>query len=455
MRTGALRKLGLNKLWVRLTVACTLATMIVPVIAFSVSFVGMRIEIGRYARIQFGSMPDSVGRQLSAYYQQRDGWDGVQVLLEYDVPLSLALVTVADAEGRTVYDTRGGTIGRTLPSEERENMWRITVDGQVVGYYILEGPDEFRAGSPERMLLRGLQSLLFFAALLATGIGLVVSGVLTRGLTIPLRHLVAASQAVAAGDLSQQVEEQGSDEIVQVARAFNEMTASLGEAEELRENLMADIAHELRTPLSVLQGNLRAILDDVYPLEKGEIARLYDETRLLSRLVDDLRDLAQAEAGQLGLNVRTTDLAALLDLTVTNFEPAAESKQIDLSLEIAGALPAIEADPDRLVQVLRNLLTNALRHTPPGGRIAVMASPERGCIRVSVADSGQGIAQEHLDRVFDRFWRADRARSRGDGGSGLGLAVAKSLVEAHGGHIWAESVPGQGATLTFEVPTLP
>jgi two-component system OmpR family sensor kinase/two-component system sensor histidine kinase BaeS len=216
---------------------------------------------------------------------------------------------------------------------------------------------------------------------------------------------------------------------------------------------MADIAHELRTPLSVVQGNLRAILDDVYPLEKSEIARLYDETRLLSRLVDDLRELAQAEAGQLGLNLRATDLAALLHRTITNFEPAAESKQIDLTIETAGALPDIEADPDRLAQVLRNLLTNALRHTPPGGQIAVTASLGQACVRVSVADSGQGVAPEYLDHVFDRFWRADHARSRENGGSGLGLTIAKSLVEAHGGRIWVESTLGQGATFIFEVPT--
>jgi signal transduction histidine kinase len=169
-------------------------------------------------------------------------------------------------------------------------------------------------------------------------------------------------------------------------------------------------------------------------------------------LVDDLRELAQAEAGQLGLNLRTTDLAALLDGTITGFEPAAESKQIDLSLEVVDALPTIEADPDRLAQVLRNLLTNALRHTPPSGQIKVTAGIGGEHIRVSVADSGRGVAPQHLAHVFDRFWRADRARSRESGGSGLGLAIAKSLVEAHGGRIWVESTSGQGATFSFELP---
>jgi two-component system OmpR family sensor kinase/two-component system sensor histidine kinase BaeS len=300
--------------------------------------------------------------------------------------------------------------------------------------------------------LGALRSILLFSALSVIGAGLVISVVLARSLTQPLYRLVTAVQAVAAGDLSQTVEEQGSQEIVQVARAFNEMTASLTEAEELRENLMADIAHELRTPLSVVQGNLRAILDDVYPLEKSEIARLYDETRLLSRLVNDLRELAQAEAGQLDLNLRPVDLAALLNGTVANFEPVAEDKGIDLSVQIAALLPLIEADPDRLAQVLRNLLSNALRHTPAGGQIAVSAGLDRTRIFVSVTDTGAGIAPEDLEHVFDRFWRADPSRSREQGGSGLGLAIAKSLIEAHGGRIRVESTPGRGATFTFELP---
>jgi two-component system OmpR family sensor kinase/two-component system sensor histidine kinase BaeS len=427
-------------------------TLLALIVAFSMSVIGMRNEVKRYVDTQFGPLPDSVNKQLSAYYGQSNEWDGVEVLLEDDFPLSVASVTIIDAEGRTVYDNRGGKVGRVLPSEEWQTMWPIAIDGEIVGYYVLEAPAAFRAGSPEDQLLEGLRNLLVVATLLATVVGLAVSGILTRSMTVPLQQLVEVSLAVAKGDLSQQVEEQGSDEIVQVARAFNEMTVALDKAEELRENLMADIAHELRTPLSVLQGNLRAILDDIYPLEKAEIARLYDETRLMSRLVDDLRELAQAEAGQLGLNLRTTDLAALLDGAIASFEPAAESKQIDLSLEVADALPTIEADPDRLAQVLRNLLTNALRHTPPSGQITVAAGIVSEHIQVSVADSGHGIAPQHLAHVFDRFWRADRARSREDGGSGLGLAIAKSLVEAHGGRIWIESVLGQGATSFFELP---
>ena len=450
-----MRKLGLGKLWVRLTLACTLVILVALTIASTLSLWGLRRELEQYVEGNYGSVPEGISRQLAAYYQQRNQWDGVQVLLENDFPLSLVETLLIDTDGNVIYDSRGEERSDPLPSAERSDLWPIVVDEQVVGYWGLSFHSVSGPKPPEQILLRGIERLVVFLTILVTTTGLIVGGVLTRSLTIPLRRLVAATQAVATGDLGRQVEESGSDEIVQVAHAFNEMTAALEKTEELRQDLMADVAHELRTPLSVVQGNLRAILDDVYPLEKVEIARLYDETRLLSRLVDDLRELAQAEAGQLSLNLRATDLAELLHFTVTNFEPAAECKEIHLSLEVANALPAIEADPDRLAQVLRNLLANALRHTPIGGWIAVSASLAPGYIRVAVADNGRGIEPQHLESVFDRFWRTDRSRSRESGGSGLGLAIAKSLVEAHGGRIWAESAPGQGATFTFELPVEP
>jgi two-component system OmpR family sensor kinase/two-component system sensor histidine kinase BaeS len=449
-----------SQLWVRLTVAYGLTTLVLLAAVLTLIQLTFESRLQEYVDSRFGSIPDTIGRQLEAYYQQRGSWEGVSVLIENDFPLSQARIQLFDADGKLVYENaptapepgRGRQHERQEQALQLQGPWPITVNGQIVGRWQLETSPDLAPGSPEGALLGALRSILLFSALSVIGAGLVISVVLARSLTQPLYRLVTAVQAVAAGDLSQTVEEQGSQEIVQVARAFNEMTASLTEAEELRENLMADIAHELRTPLSVVQGNLRAILDDVYPLEKSEIARLYDETRLLSRLVNDLRELAQAEAGQLDLNLRPVDLAALLNLTVANFEPVAEDKGIDLSVQIAALLPLIEADPDRLAQVLRNLLSNALRHTPAGGQIAVSAGLDRTRIFVSVTDTGAGIAPEDLEHVFDRFWRADPSRSREQGGSGLGLAIAKSLIEAHGGRIRVESTPGRGATFTFELP---
>jgi two-component system OmpR family sensor kinase len=284
------------------------------------------------------------------------------------------------------------------------------------------------------------------------------SGVLTsRSLTAPLSHLAEAARAIGARDLSRRVEVAGSDEMVEVAQAFNDMAAGLEGAETLRRNLIADVAHELRTPLSVLQGNLRAILDDVYPLDKSEVARLYDQTRLLSRLVNDLHELAQAEARQLQLNLQTIDLVRLVQDTVATFEPVAEAEEVTLSVQIPSGLLPIQVDSARITQVLHNLLSNALRYTPAGGTISVHAGCEVGEGRevwLAVQDTGEGILPEDLPHIFDRFYRADPARSRARGGAGLGLAIVRAIVEAHGGQVSAASdgLPGHGSTFTVYLP---
>jgi len=249
------------------------------------------------------------------------------------------------------------------------------------------------------------------------------------------------------------MEETGSDELVAVARAFNQMVANLEQAEQLRRNLLTDVAHELRTPLTVLQGNLRAILDEVYPLELEEIARLYEHTRFLNRLVNDLHELAQAESKQLPLHLQETNLNEFLATSIDIFHAAAESKQITLQSQIEPNLPLVMVDMARLKQVLQNLLANALRHTPSGGMITVKAMAQGGHITLMVQDSGEGILPEHLPHVFDRFYRADPARSRDQGGAGLGLAIVRAIVEAHGGQIRAESsgVAGEGTSFMIQL----
>ncbi len=215
--------------------------------------------------------------------------------------------------------------------------------------------------------------------------------------------------------------------------------------------MIADIAHELRTPLTVMQGNLRALLDEVYPLEMGEIVTLYDETRLLSRLVDDLRELALADAGRMSLDIKAVDLNDIVRTTVANFAIAAESENFELAVDNADSLPPIRADADRVAQILRNLLINALRYTR--GRITVSTAPvEQGHIVLSVTDSGEGILPEDLPHVFDRFYRGDRSRARASGGTGLGLAIARAWVEAMGGNIGVESTPGKGSRFWFSLP---
>jgi signal transduction histidine kinase len=223
----------------------------------------------------------------------------------------------------------------------------------------------------------------------------------------------------------------------------------------VRKNLVADVSHELRTPLAVVQGNLQAILEGVYPLEMEQIASLFDETRLLTRLVDDLHDLALADAGQLRLHFAPVILTDLARTAVDQFCPVAEAAGVKLEFATGDNVPVVAGDADRLAQVLRNLLSNALRHTPGGGRVAVSLSGDGTQVHLEVADTGSGISPEDLPHVFDRFYRGDTSRGRPGGGAGLGLAIVRQLVAAHGGQIAVSSLPGEGTTFTVTLPPAP
>ncbi|MEJ2209140.1 MAG: HAMP domain-containing sensor histidine kinase [Anaerolineae bacterium] len=480
----------MNRLWVRLTLAFAL----VIVVTAGVVALMADLTAGRALRYYL-SYSDMLPHQalvdrLAAYYALFGTWDGVDPLLDQagtvpgpmmgtgrwpgrePPPGSPLHFVLAAADGRVVYDGLQGQPGRRLSRDEQAVAQEILVDEEVVGHLVVTVPISSTVMGPlEESFVQRLRRWLLIGALLAGGLGLLLVLAVSRSMTAPLQRLAEAARVVAGRDFRHRVEVDGSAEIAEVARAFNDMTSALQESEQQRQNMVADLAHELRSPLSVLQGNLRAILDDVYPLDKAEVARLYDETRLLSRLVDDLRELALADAGQLRLSLAATDAARVVGDTVDSLGPVAEHKAVELEVRLPGDLPRVQADSDRLAQVLRNLLVNALRHTPAGGQIAVSAAAVDGRVEFAVSDTGEGIRPEDLPHVFDRFWRADPARTRrpenGDpdssgqpsapdgrwsGGTGLGLSIAQSLVEAQGGEIWAESTPGQGSIFRFCLP---
>ena len=285
-------------------------------------------------------------------------------------------------------------------------------------------------------------------------VGIAAGVWISRTLTAPLSQLEEAARDIGRRDLSRRVDVQGSREIVALGRAFNQMAGELQRQESLRRNLVADVAHELRTPLSILQGNLRAILDDVYPLDKAEVARLYDQTRHLSRLVRDLHDLSRAEAHELPLDVERLHVGELVRATGELFAPLAEEDGVTLSVEVPDQAPAVRADAARLSQALQNLLANALRHTPAGGDISLRVVAAGEEVRLTVEDSGAGIPPDHMPHVFERFYRTDRARSRDAGGAGLGLAIVRATAEAHGGRVEARSEgAGRGSVFTIILPT--
>jgi len=362
-------------------------------------------------------------------------------------------ILLADAKGVVLADSRGMIEGHTLDPDTRSSGVPVRSGGQVVGIVVV-GTQMSLLGSLEAEFLDSIDRSLLISGLLATLAAVVAGTLLFRQLTTPLQNLTQAAENMAAGDLDQRVEVHSRDEVGELARAFNAMSDALARNEELRRNLMADIAHELRTPLSVIQGNLEAILDGVYEPTPENIAVTHQESLLLARLVNDLRELALIEAGQLQLDLEPTDLEVVARLVEEAFRPRAREKEVRVILDFVPGLPKVSADAQRMRQVIANLVSNALRFTPPGGEIRLVGRAEHGEVTMRVEDTGAGIPPDDLPHIFDRFYRGDRSRSRHAGGSGLGLAIAKQLVEAHGGTIEVESEVERGTTFIISLPSV-
>ncbi len=414
------------------------------------------------------------------YYARNGGWTGIQRALGFEparsmermhdwmmrqhtmspeMMASMVLVMydlmLADEQGRIVLDPDRTHLGERVPVRTLERAGLpIEVDGRTVGWLV--STSALSLFNPlERAFLESVRRSILTAALAAGAIALLLGGLFLRQVLAPLKRLEEAARRLAHGDLSQRVPVPARDELGRLAETFNEMAARLRRSEELRRRMIQDIAHELRTPLTVIQGNLQAILDGVFEPTPETIASIHEESLLLSRLIHDLRELSLAEAGELPLHKQLVDLREVVRQAAAAFEPRLEAKGVRLELEVGEEPLPVEVDPERLRQVLFNLLSNAERYTPEGGRIAVRAEQRDGEARVSVSDTGPGIPPEELPYVFERFWRGDKARARRSGGTGLGLAIAKQLVEAHGGRIGAESEPGRGATFRFTLPLAP
>lgn len=404
-----------------------------------------------------------LARRLEAFYLQNGSWNGVEAVIGAGgrgqgsgrgQPAGRGMsLTLSDADGRVLYPPSSAAV--RLNANRLEAAWPIEVDGQTVGFLLQETGGGVAMSAAAEQFLRDLRLALLQAGLIAASLGLLLGVLIAGGLTAPLRRLADAARTLRSGGAVAALPVRGPREVATAMHAFNEMAASLEEAEQLRRRMVADIAHELRTPLTVIQGNLRALLDDVYPLSKTEIATVYDETLMLRRLVDDLRELTLAEAGQLSLHCQALDAAVLVRQSADAFGELARERGIGFSIDVPEGLPLVLADADRVAQVIHNLLGNALRHTPDGGSVALAIQAEGTLLRFAVRDSGAGIRPEDLPHVFDRFWRAERSRSREYGGSGLGLAIARELIEAQGGQIGVESRIGQGSCFWFALPIAP
>lgn len=291
---------------------------------------------------------------------------------------------------------------------------------------------------------------LFLAALASGALAVVLTLALSRRILGPVEALTAAVRRMERGDLSPRVPVRSSDEIAELTRAFNRMAATLQENEESRRRLLGDVAHELRSPLTNLRCQIEAVEDGLLQPDAATLKSLHEETLLLGRLIEDIQDLALAEAGRLPLHKERVPAREALEGVAASFLPIAQERGVALRAESDGA--TVAADPARLGQILRNLVSNALAHTPEGGRVLLTAVRDGASVVFRVRDTGSGIAPEHLPRIFDRFYRADASRSRATGGSGLGLSIVKQLVEAHGGSVAAESEPEHGTEIRFTLP---
>ncbi len=366
--------------------------------------------------------------------------------------ISTDRIILAQADGTVVVDTGGSLVGNQIDSNDLAKGASISVGNQLIGTLIITSLDSL--DTPAADFLTAVNQSALLAGIVAGGLALIVGSILFIQIIRPLRKLSIASQGIADGDLSQRVQVSSHDEIGQVALAFNHMAATLQHFADERRNMMGDIAHDLRTPLSIIQSNLEAMIDGVLPTSQEELTSLHQESLLLNRLITDLRTLSLAESGQLNLQKEIIDPGVVIQQVADRMQLSAQEKNITLETDIVSDILRIKADPTRLQQIITNLLDNAIRYNTNGSQVVIAAHPIEDYIELSIADNGPGIPPEEIPHLFERFWRAEKSRNRATGGSGLGLAIVKQLVEAHHGRVFVESQIDHGARFVVHLPLM-
>ena len=423
-------------------------------VSFYVGYAAER-EVERFEERQENARTARVQQVISRFYADRRDLAQLQSVLEQAGPLAGRRIIVRALNGEVIGDSHlrfGGRRERPLHESRR---FPVLVGGQQVGSFSV-APDTGPEGIPEpavASLVSTVNRSLLWTGLAAAALGTFLVSILSRKLLAPIKSLAEAAQHLGTEDFSRRVPAEGAGEFQQLALAFNSMAENLEDAQRQRRNLVADVAHELRTPVSNIQGYLEAVKDGLLQPDEDTIETIHGQVRHLGRLVEDLRLVAQAEAGALQLHRIPGRMPDVLRGCVDAVRPRAEAKGIRVSLETEDAMPDVDMDATRIAQVVSNLLENAITHTPEGGSVTLSAGAAGGGkVRVAVADTGSGIPPQDQDRVFDRFYRADPSRSRATGGAGLGLTIARQLVEVHGGTIHVENVVPSGARFVFELP---
>jgi two-component system sensor histidine kinase BaeS len=399
---------------------------------------------------------------LVVYYQTNGSWAGVVgdiTSLQAFIPSQPGEIrgpfpdrnpiTLVGTDRIVIYSNQPGEIGKTIAKSELNGAINLQADNQTIGYLILTPVSrDFTPNTPEANFLSNVNRATLMSASVAILLALVLGGLLAFTMTRSLRELTEATLEIAKGKFGKQVKVRSKDEIGELAASFNKMSIDLEQATQARQQMTADIAHDLRSPLSVITGYAEALSDNKLRGNPEVYGILLQEAKHLDHLVDDLRLLSLADAGELSLSFQPTDLGSLLEKVMARHTVAAEQRHIDLQIAVQDNLPSVQVDVERMSQVLDNLILNAFRYTPEGGLVALGADEKDGKVQIHVKDSGKGISADDLPHIFDRFYRGDKSRQH-SGESGLGLAIAKSLIEAHGGKISVESTPGEGAEFTI------
>ncbi|MGD0877901.1 MAG: ATP-binding protein [Anaerolineales bacterium] len=456
------------------------AKLILAFLAVSVTVLALAsgitywLTVREFKQLVFNQSRDQFVSDVGLYYQMNGSWEGVQEYVNLrntspqpgvpgpgvgqppvnpnggqNLPSSITFL-LADVTGKVLVPAGQFQVGQTLPSATLEQGTAVDVSRKQVGTVLVIGSPP-PLGGLELQYLNRTNMALLYAALGAALVSLGLGTILARTLTHPLRKLTAAIHAMAKGDLKQHVQVNSSDELSELATAFNQMSADLDRLNISRRQMTADIAHDLRSPLTVIGGYVESIRDGVLKPTPERLDTIHAEVMHLQRLVEDLRTLSQADAGELRLHREPMAPLALLEQIAKSYNQMAAQNKVTLEVQAQPDLPVIRLDQDRMAQVFGNLIGNSLRYTPQGGRILLTAGQEKDMLIFHVQDNGQGISPEVLPYIFDRFYRADSARSQG-GESGLGLAIARSVVEAHGGSISAESAVGQGTKIKMVFP---
>ncbi len=459
----------------RLMAAFTLVVIVTIGAVFFFTYRTTRHEISHVEENLETLQDRRIETELSRYYLVEQNWEGVQVLVEHCGNLYGRRIILTDKNDLVVADSEAKLTGTSYTGDEDSEPTTLVfqpgrmmsmffpakamqsagplVKENIVGILrVLPGEAANINTAALQITYNSIGRYFIWGGLVAIAIAFLLTFVLSRHILAPVKALISATRHFGKGDFSRRVEPEDKGELGELAQSFNAMATDLERTERLRRNMVADVAHELRTPLSNLKGYLEAISDGVIEPDQKTIRSLHEEASTLSRLVDDLQELSLADAGEIKLEKQPVDIIALIKDTTAGMQAKADTRGIILSTDLPENLPTVNIDAHRVKQVLSNLLENAVAHTDKGGRIAISAGQREKQIEVSVSDTGEGIPAKDLPLIFERFYRVDRSRTRKTGGSGLGLTIAKRLVEAHGGTIDVQSEPGKGSTFTFTIP---